>query len=49
MQAFDITVWHEVGAARIDYAAHLVSAASEPASAALLAVDDLRRASRFLE
>jgi len=44
MQAFDITVWREADAARIDHVAHLVSAASEAASAALLAVDDLRRA-----
>ena len=44
MQAFDITIWREADAARIEYVAHLVSAASEAASAALLAVDDLRRA-----
>ena len=44
MQAFDITVWREVDDARIDHVSHLVSAASEAASAALLAVDDLRRA-----
>jgi hypothetical protein len=42
MEAFDRTVWHEGDAARIDHVSHLVSAASE-ASAALLAVDDLRR------
>jgi len=44
MQAFDLTIWREADAARIDHVAHLVSAASEAASAALLAVDDLRRA-----
>jgi hypothetical protein len=44
MQAFDVTICREADAARIDYVAHLVSAASEAASAALLAVDDLRRA-----
>ena len=33
----------EADAARGDYVAHLVSAASEEAAAALLAVDDLRR------
>jgi hypothetical protein len=43
-QAFDLTNWHEVDDARIDHVSHLVSAASEAASAALLAVDDLRRA-----
>jgi hypothetical protein len=36
-------VWREADAARIDHVSHLVSAASEAASAALLAVDDLRR------
>jgi hypothetical protein len=41
---FDRTVWGEADAARIDHVSHLVSAASEAASAALLAVDDLRRA-----
>jgi hypothetical protein len=44
MQAFDTTVWREADAERIDHVGHLVSAASEAASAALLAVDDLRRA-----
>jgi hypothetical protein len=44
MQAFDLTIWREADAARIDHVAHLVSATSEAASAALLAVDDLRRA-----
>jgi hypothetical protein len=44
MEAFDRTVWGEADAARIDHVGHLVSAASEAASAALLAVDDLRRA-----
>ena len=43
MEAFDRTVWREADAARIDHVSHLVSAASEAASAALLAVDDLRR------
>ena len=43
LQAFDLTVWREVDVARTDYVAHLVAAASEAASAALLAVDDLRR------
>ena len=45
-QAFDLTNWREVDAARIDHVSHLVSAASEAASAALLAMDDLRRVSR---
>lgn len=41
---FDHTVWREVDAARIDFVAHLIAATMEAASAALLAVDDLRRA-----
>lgn len=43
-EAFDRTVWREADAARIEHVGHLVSVASEAASAALLAVDDLRRA-----
>ena len=43
MEHFDRTNWHEVDDARIDFVAHLVAAATEAASAALLAVDDLRR------
>ena len=43
MEAFDRTVWREADVARIDHMSHLVLAASEAASAALLAVDDLRR------
>jgi len=41
---FDRTIWREADDARAAFVAHLVSAASEAASAALLAVDDLRRA-----
>lgn len=41
---FDRTAWREADDARADFVAHLVAAASEAASAALLAVDDLRRA-----
>jgi hypothetical protein len=44
MQAFDVTIWREADAARVAYVAHLVSAALEAAAAALLAVDDMRRA-----
>ena len=41
---FDRTNWHEVDDARIGFVAHLVAATAEAASAALLALDDLRRA-----
>lgn len=41
---FDRTNWREVDDARIDFVAHLVAATVEAASAALLALDDLRRA-----
>jgi hypothetical protein len=41
---FDRTVWREVDDERVDFVAHLVAAASEAASAALQALDDLRRA-----
>jgi hypothetical protein len=46
MDHFSRTVWHEAddAPARIDFVAHLVVATAESASAALLAVDDLRRA-----
>jgi len=44
MEHFDRTVWREADQARIDFVAHLVAATAEAASAALLAVDDLRRA-----
>jgi hypothetical protein len=40
---FDRTVWREADDARADFVGHLVSAAPEAASAALLAIDDLRR------
>jgi hypothetical protein len=41
---FDRTNWHEVDDARIGFVAHLVAATAEAASAALQALDDLRRA-----
>jgi hypothetical protein len=41
---FDRTNWHEIDDARIGFVAHLVAATAEAASAALLALDDLRRA-----
>jgi len=41
---FDRTVWREADDARIGFVAHLVAVTVEAASAALLAVDDLRRA-----
>lgn len=44
MEHFDRTNWREVDDARIDFVAHLVAATTEAASAALLALDDLRRA-----
>jgi len=43
MEHFDRTNWREVDDARIDFVAHLVAAASEATSAAVLALDDLRR------
>jgi len=41
---FDRTVWREADDARVGFVAHLVAATVEAASAALLAMDDLRRA-----
>ena len=43
---FDRTIWREVDDARVVFVAHLVAATAEAASAALLALDDLRRAGR---
>ena len=43
MEHFDRTNWREVDDARIDFVAHLVAAATEATSAALLSLDDLRR------
>ena len=40
---FDRTNWSEADGERHDFVRHLVSAASEAASAALVAIDDLRR------
>lgn len=44
LEHFDRTIWREADDARIHFVAHLVAATTEAASAALLAVDDLRRA-----
>ena len=41
---FDRTIWREADGERVDFVAHLIAATMEAASAALLAVDDLRRA-----
>lgn len=41
---FDRTNWREVDDARVGFVAHLVAATAEAASAALQALDDLRRA-----
>jgi len=40
---FDRTIWREADDERRDFVRHLVAAASEAASAALVAVDELRR------
>lgn len=39
---FDRTIWREVDGERTAFVAHLVAATAEAASAALLALDDLR-------
>jgi hypothetical protein len=44
MEHFDRTDWREVDDERVDFVAHLIAATTEAASAALLALDDLRRA-----
>lgn len=44
MEHFDRTDWREVDDERVDFVAHSIAATTEAASAALLAVDDLRRA-----
>ncbi len=44
MEHFDRTVWREVDDERVEFVSHLIAATTEAASAALLAVDDLRRA-----
>ncbi len=44
VEHFDRTNWREADDARVDFVAHLVAATSEATSAALLALDDLRRA-----
>ena len=41
---FERTVWREADGERVDFVGHLIAATMEAASAALLAVDDLRRA-----
>ena len=41
---FERTVWREADDARAEFVGHLVASASEAASSALLAIDDLRRA-----
>ncbi|HEX2692217.1 MAG TPA: hypothetical protein VHN14_36655 [Kofleriaceae bacterium] len=41
---FDRTIWREADGERVDFVGHLIAATMEAASAALLAVDDLRRA-----
>jgi len=40
---FDRTIWREADGERVEFVRHLVAAASEAASAALQAIDDLRR------
>jgi hypothetical protein len=41
---YDRTIWSEADGERVDFVGHLIAATMEAASAALLAVDDLRRA-----
>jgi len=41
---YDRTIWREAEGERVDFVGHLIAATMEAASAALLAVDDLRRA-----
>ena len=41
---YDRTIWREADGERVDFVGHLIAATMEAASAALLAVDDLRRA-----
>jgi len=40
---YDRTIWREADGERVDFVGHLIAATMEAASAALLAVDDLRR------